>query len=101
MLTSKQRAYLKGIAADEDTILHVGKNGIIETLIIQASDALKARELIKIKTQEGCALTPAEAAHELAEKTQSDVVQVIGSKFILYKQNPKEPKFILPKNKSK
>lgn len=95
MLTSKQRAKLKSIAMSEDTILQVGKNGIIDALVTQVGDALKARELIKMKVQDGCVLTPAEAANELAEKTKSEVVQVIGSKFVLFKRNPQKPKIDL------
>ncbi len=95
MLTSKQRAKLRSIAATEDTILQVGKNGIIDTLIIQVSDALRARELIKIKVLDNAMLTSSEAAYELAEKTDSEVVSVIGSKFILFKRNKKEPKIEL------
>ena len=68
MLTSKQRAALKSIASTEDTILQVGKNGIVDTLVIQVSDALKAREIIKMKVLEGAMLSPAEAAAELAER---------------------------------
>ena len=59
MLTSKQRAALKSIASTEDTILQVGKNGIVDTLVIQVSDALKAREIIKMKVLEGAMLSPA------------------------------------------
>lgn len=92
MLTSKQRAALKSIASTEDTILQVGKNGIVDTLVIQVSDALKAREIIKMKVLEGAMLSPAEAAAELAEKTKSEVVQVIGNKIVLFKRNPRNPK---------
>ncbi len=92
MLTSKQRATLKSIASTEDTILQVGKNGIVDTLVIQVSDALKAREIIKMKVLEGAMLSPAEAAAELAEKTKSEVVQVIGNKIVLFKRNPQNPK---------
>lgn len=92
MLTSKQRASLKSIASTEDTILQVGKNGIVDTLVIQVSDALKAREIIKMKVLEGAMLSPAEAAAELAEKTKSEVVQVIGNKIVLFKRNPQNPK---------
>ena len=95
MITSKQRAVLKSIAAKEDTILQVGKNGIIDTLVTQVGDALKARELIKMKVQDGAMLSPAEAANELAEKTKSEVVQVIGNKFVLFKRNPQNPKIDL------
>ena len=92
MLTSKQRAALKSIASTEDTILQVGKNGIVDTLVIQVSDALKAREIITMKGLEGAMLSPAEAAAELAEKTKSEVVQVIGNKIVLFKRNPQNPK---------
>lgn len=92
MLTSKQRAALKSIASTEDTILQVGKNGIVDTLVIQVSDALKAREIIKMKVLEGAMLSPAEAAAELAEKTKSEAVQVIGNKIVLFKRNPQNPK---------
>lgn len=92
MLTSKQRSVLKGIAAKEDTILQVGKNGIIDTLVVQVSDALKARELVKMKVLDGAMLTAEEAANELAEKTKSEVVHVIGNKFVLFKRNPQKPK---------
>lgn len=94
-MTSKQRAILKGIAQTEDTILQVGKNGIIDTLVTQVSDALKARELIKMKVQDGSPLSPEEAANELAGKTKSEVVQVIGNKFVLFKRNPQNPKIDL------
>ncbi|MGN0600188.1 MAG: YhbY family RNA-binding protein [Oscillospiraceae bacterium] len=92
MLTSKQRAALKSIASTEDTILQVGKNGIVDTLVTQVSDALRAREIVKMKVLEGAMLSPAEAAAELAEKTKSEVVQVIGNKLVLFKRNPQNPK---------
>ncbi len=95
MLTSKQRATLKGIASTEDTILQIGKNGIVDTLVVQVSDALKAREIVKMKVLEGAMLSPAEAAQELAEKTKSEVVQVIGNKLVLFKRNPQNPKIKL------
>lgn len=95
MLTSKQRAHLKSIASTEDTILQIGKNGIVDTLVTQVSDALKAREIVKMKVLEGAMLTPAEAAAELAEKTKSEVVQVIGNKLVLFKRNPQNPKIKL------
>jgi RNA-binding protein len=97
MLTSKQRSKLKSIASTEDTILQVGKNGIIDTLVVQVSDALKARELIKMKVLDGAMITAEEAARELAEKTKSEVVIVIGNKFVLYKRNPQKPKITFDK----
>lgn len=99
MLTSKQRAYLRGLANSYETILIVGKGGLTDTIYKQASDALKARELIKGKVLETCEFTSREAAHIIAENVGCDVVQVIGYKFVLYKPNPDEPKIKLPKAK--
>ena len=100
-LTSKQRAQLKGIASTYDTIMQIGKDGITENLVSAASDMLRARELIKIKVLESCMLSPKEACEELAEKCAAVPVQVIGTKFVLYKRNPKEPKIELIKDKKK
>ena len=96
-LTSKQRAQLRGIAATLDTIIQVGKDGIGENLIKQADDALEARELIKGKVLENCEYSAREAADVIAEQLGADVVQVIGSKFILYRRNQKDPKIKLVK----
>ena len=91
MLTSKQRAGLRGQANAIDTILQIGKNEISDTLIKQVDDALNARELIKLRVLETAPYTPEEAARLLAEKTSAEVVQVIGTRFILYKRNNKKP----------
>jgi len=91
-LTSKQRAQLRGLANSIDTILHVGKDGIGDNLIKQAADALEARELIKGRVLENSLLSSREAAEELAEATRSQVVQVIGSKFVLYRETHSKPK---------
>ena len=84
-LTSKQRAQLRGMAATMDTILHVGKDGIGDNLVKQADDALEARELIKGKVLENSLLSAREACDELSKRTRSEQVQVIGSKFVLYR----------------
>lgn len=84
-LTSKQRVQLRGMASTMDTILHVGKDGIGDNLVKQANDALEARELIKGRVLENSMLTAREAAEEIAVATRSEVVQVIGSKFVLYR----------------
>lgn len=97
MLTSKQRAYLRGQANSIETILILGKGGIGDTVINQADSALEARELIKGKVLENCQFSSREAADIISKKTNSDVVQVIGSKFVLYRKNEDEPKIILPK----
>ena len=91
-LTSKQRAQLRALANDIDTILHVGKDGIGENLIKQANDALEARELIKGKVLENSMLSAREGAEELAKATRSEVVQVIGTKFVLYRESHSKDK---------
>lgn len=91
MLNSKQRAALRGIASTTDTIFQIGKGGISDALISQVNDALRKRELVKLRVLDNSMYTAREAAEEIAEKTGSDVVQVIGSRFVLFKRNPKEP----------
>ena len=92
-LTSKQRAQLRGMAASLDTILHVGKDGIGDNLVKQADDALEARELIKGKVLDNNLEYDARlAAEELAKRTRSEEVQVIGRKFVLYRETHSKPK---------
>ena len=80
-LTSKQRAQLRGLANSIDTIVHIGKDGLGENLVKQADDALEARELIKCRVLENAMLSP-----------RSEVVQVIGTKFVLYRQSHNKDK---------
>ena len=91
MITSKQRAKLRGIANNIDTIFQVGKSGIIDTLVAQIDDALAAREIVKVKVLENAPISARVAAGEVAEKIGCDIVQVIGTKFVLYKRNNKKP----------
>ena len=91
-LTSKQRAYLRSMANTMETILYVGKDGIVPGTIKQASDALEARELVKGRVLENSLYTAREAAEELKVPTRSEVVQVIGSKFVLYRETHSKPK---------
>lgn len=91
MLTSKQRAYLRGIASTYETIFQIGKGGVSETLCGEVGEALRKRELIKLRVLDNSGYTAREAAEEIAAATGSDVVQVIGTKFVLFKRNPKEP----------
>lgn len=91
-LTSKQRAQLRGLASALDTIVHVGKDGIGDNLIKQVDDALEARELIKGRVLENSMYTAREAAEELAVAARCEVVQVIGSKFVLYRQQHNKDK---------
>ena len=91
MLTSKQRAHLRSIAQAYNAIFFVGKLGIGEELIRQLDDALTARELIKVGVQENCDYSAREAADEIAQQLNADVVQVIGRKFVLWRRS-KDPK---------
>ncbi|MDE5763883.1 MAG: YhbY family RNA-binding protein [Ruminococcus sp.] len=91
MLTSKQRAYLRSIAAEYDTIFQIGKGGVTEIMCSQINDALRKRELIKLRVLDNSGWTAREAADAVAEQTGSDVVQVIGNKFVLFRRNPKDP----------
>ena len=100
-ITSKQRAQLRGLAAAEDTIIQVGKSGITDALIESVNAALGARELVKGKVLENCEYTPREVCDALAEACQAESVQVIGTKFVLYRARKKDPKIVLVKDKKK
>ena len=95
MLNSKQRAYLRGLASTESAIMQIGKSGIGENLIKTVSDALEARELIKMSVLENCEYTPKETANALAEAVGADVVGVIGRKIILYRESEKNKRIEL------
>ena len=100
-LTSKQRAQLRGLAAAEDTIIQVGKGGINDNLIASVNAALKARELVKGRVLENSMLSAREACDALAEACAAEGVQVIGTKFVLYRRRDKEPRIVLVKEKKR
>lgn len=85
-MTTKQRAKLRSMGAMLDPIVHIGKDGINENLVKQAWDALEARELIKVTVQKNAPLDAREACAELCEKVHAEPVQVIGSRFVIYRQ---------------
>lgn len=98
MITTKQRAYLRGLANKENAILQVGKDGMNDPLIENIREALEARELVKVSCLETCPITAKDAIAAVLEKIEgSDPVQVIGRKFVIYKRNLKEPKIVLPR----
>lgn len=99
MLTSKQRAYLRGLANGLDPILHMGKGGLSDAMIRQADDALTARELLKGKALEAAPISAIETAQAIAEAVGAEVVQVVGRTFVLYRRNEKEPQIQLPKQR--
>ena len=98
MITSKQRAYLRSLASNMDTILIVGKGGISADVVNQADEALTAREVFKGKVLESAKEKASAVATILAEATNSEIVQVIGTKFVLYRKNAQKPKITLPKS---
>ena len=95
MLTSKQRAYLRSLASNEPTIMQIGKGGIGENLIKTVSDALEARELIKLGVLENSGEEARDVAEALAEATKSEVVGVVGKKVILYRESEKKKRIEL------
>lgn len=99
MLTSKQRAYLRSLANGLDAIFQVGKNGVTPELRDTVYNALEARELVKISVLDNSMTSAREAAEMLAGRTGSEVVQVIGNKFVLFRQSKTKPVIELPKVK--
>ena len=96
MITSKQRAYLRGLANSEVAILQVGKGGITEPLLATLSYALEARELIKLHVLENCEGSPKEVLNELCRALGAEPVASIGRKIVLYRASSKEPVIVLP-----
>ena len=97
MLSSKQRAYLRGLAQSLDTIFQIGKGGITEELCLQVSNALEARELIKLRVLENSGYTARDAADEISSAIGADVVSCLGNRFVLYRRSEKKVKIELPK----
>ncbi|MDO4548685.1 MAG: ribosome assembly RNA-binding protein YhbY [Clostridia bacterium] len=93
-ITTRQRARLRAMANTLQPVLHIGKDGINDNLVKQAWDAVEAREIIKVSVQKNAPMTAREACEELCEKIHAEPVQVIGSKFTVYRQS-REPKIIL------
>lgn len=96
MITSKQRAYLRGMANDYPAILQVGKGGVTPNLLKTVSDALEARELIKLHILENSGEDPKAAANSLASELGAEVVAVTGKKVVLYRASSQKPVIELP-----
>ena len=96
MLKGKQRSYLRGKANSMNPLFQVGKNGITENVITQVDNALEARELIKLRILETSLYTAREAAEELAEECQAEIIQTIGNVVILFRKNEEDSKYNLP-----
>lgn len=99
MLTSKQRAYLRALANTLEPTFLIGKGGLNDNMTVDIDMALEARELVKVKILNNSMEDPKEASIEIAEKLGADVVQVIGGKFILYRQSVENPTIELPGEK--
>lgn len=96
-MTSKQRAYLKGLAMNLDPIFQVGKSSLTPELTEAIGEAFNTRELVKIAVLKNCFDDPREIGEMVAERTHSQLVQVIGKKIVLYKPDKDNPKIQLPK----
>lgn len=97
MITSKQRAYLRGLANDIPTIMQIGKGGLTENQLKTFSDALEARELIKLSVLDNCGAAPREVLDALAEALGAEAVAATGKKIVLYRASEKNPTIVLPK----
>ncbi len=95
-MTSKQRAYLKSLASNLEPIFQIGKSSLTPELTKAVDEAFNTRELIKIAVLKNCADDPREIADMIAERTHSQVVQVIGKKIVLYREDNENKKIILP-----
>ncbi len=95
-MNNRQRAYLSGLAANENSIIQIGKNSLTPEVITSIDEALEARELVKISVLKNCFDDVRDIAETAAGRTRSTVVRVIGRKFILYRP-AKKPTIVLPK----
>jgi RNA-binding protein len=96
-MTSKQRAYLRGLANKMEPVLQIGKQGVTPETVRAADEVLESRELVKISVLQNCETDPGDAAVTLAGRTRAEVVQVIGKKIVLYRTAKEKPKIQLPK----
>ena len=97
MITSKQRSFLRSLAHELEPTVYIGKSGITDNIVKEMETGLEYRELVKVKLQEGCELTPKDAANELAELLRAEYVQAIGRKFTLYRESKDHKQIELPR----
>ncbi|MGI1657655.1 MAG: ribosome assembly RNA-binding protein YhbY [Desulfitobacterium sp.] len=97
MLTGKQKRFLRAMGNEMDPILQVGKGGVTDSVVVQAEETLAARELMKGRVLPNSAEDVQGAAEQLAERTSSELVQVIGRNFLLYRESKKNPIIMLPR----
>ena len=96
MLTGKQRSYLRGLANTIDAIFQIGKGGVSDNIVVQFNDALEARELVKATVLKNALTDTRTICEEIADRTGAEIVQVIGSKFVLYKESKNNKVIVLP-----
>lgn len=96
MLTGKQKRYLRSLAHNTDPTFQIGKGGIKENMISQIDETLEKRELIKIHVLQNNFDDKNELANELSQATKSELVQVIGSMIVLYKESQENKDIFLP-----
>lgn len=96
MLNGKQRSYLRGKGNDLDPVVHIGKDGISSALVKQTEESLEAHELVKCRVLDNSGRGIRSVAEELAQKTDAEIIQVIGNVFIIYRENEEEPVYKLP-----
>jgi len=99
MITSKQRSYLRSLAHNIDPVVYIGKAGVTENVIKEIDQALEARELVKVKIQEGCELAAKDVANDILPGLGAEFVQAIGRKFTLYRESKENKQIELPKSK--
>ena len=97
MLSGKQRSYLKKMAHELDPTVYIGKSGLTENIKKEMLTGFEARELVKVKIQEGCTLDPKEVANQLADELDAEFVQAIGRKFVLYRESKDHKKIEMPR----
>ncbi len=97
MITSKQRSYLRSLAHNIDPVVFIGKAGLTENIMKEIDICLEARELVKVKLQEGCDLVPKDVANEVMVPLKAEFVQSIGRKFTLYRESKENKQIILPR----
>ncbi len=96
-MTSKQRAYLRSLANELEPVVQIGKSGVTPETVTAVGEAFSTHELIKLGVLKNCAEEPHAIADCVAERTHAEVVQVIGKKIVLYRQDRKNPKIVLPR----
>ncbi len=96
MLTGKAKRYLRSLAMQEEPIFQIGKGGLNDTIVRELSDAMEARELIKVRVLNNCEATPQKLAAEITAKTGAFLVQIIGHNMVFFRPSSKKPRIQLP-----